>query len=103
VTLGNAVKLIRTARGVKQLTLAKELGISPNYLSLLEKDKREPSISFLRKLAKQLGVPAGLFLLWQDTDDLAMNRRDAEELRELLTRIQVMSLRNLANEDDDAA
>lgn len=103
MTLGNAIKLIRTTKGVKQLTLAKRLDISPNYISLIEKDKREPSVSFLRKLAKELGVPVGLFFLWQDTVDPTMKARNMEELRDLLTRIQAMYLRNLDDEDISAA
>jgi transcriptional regulator with XRE-family HTH domain len=102
MTLGNAIKLIRTTKGVKQLTLAKRLDISPNYISLIEKDKREPSVGFLRKLAKELGVPVGLFFLWQDADDPTMKTRNMEELRDLLTRIQAMYLRNLDDEDEAA-
>lgn len=103
MTLGNAIKLIRTAKGVKQLTLAKELGVSANYVSLIEKDRREPSVGFLRKLAGTLGVPVGLFFLWQETDDRGSKSRDVVELRELLTRIQTMYLRNLDEDDENAA
>jgi transcriptional regulator with XRE-family HTH domain len=105
VTLGTAIKLIRTAKGVKQLTLAKQLEVSPNYISLVEKDRREPSVGFLKRLARELGVPVGLFFLWQDTDDSGGNDRDMTELRELLTRIQALYLRNLnpESENEDAA
>jgi len=103
VTLGNAIKLIRTAKGVKQLTLAQQLDVSPNYISLIEKDRREPSVGFLRKLAKELGVPVGLFFLWEDTDAPILKTRNMVELRDLLTRIQAMYLRNLDAEDENAA
>lgn len=103
MTLGNAIKLIRTARGVKQIALATRLEVSPNYISLVEKDRREPSVGFLRKLARELGVPLGLFFLWQDTDDPALKTQNMVELRDLLTRIQAMYLRNLDVEDENAA
>ena len=103
MTLGNAIKLIRTAKGVKQLTLAKQLDVSSNYISLIEKDRREPSVGFLRKLAKELGVPVGLFFLWQDTDDPNLKTKSMVELRDLLTRIQAVYLRNLDEDDKDAA
>ena len=48
VTLGNAIKLIRTARGLTQRALAEQLDVTANYLSLIESDKREPSLSFLK-------------------------------------------------------
>jgi transcriptional regulator with XRE-family HTH domain len=103
VTLGNAIKLIRTAKGMKQLTLAERLDVSPNYISLVEKDRREPSIPFLRKLAKELGVPIGLFFLWQDTDDTGVKAESMAELRDLLTRIQAMYLQGIDSRDEDAA
>jgi transcriptional regulator with XRE-family HTH domain len=103
VTLGNAIKLIRTAKGVKQLTLAKQLDVSPNYVSLVEKDRREPSVGFLRKVAKELGVPVGLFFLWQDTDDPVLKGRNMVELRDLLTRIQAMYLRSFDEEGENVA
>ena len=65
MTLGNAIKIVRTASGVKQGKLAEKLNISANYLSLIENGKREPSISFLRRLAAELGVPVGIFFMWQ--------------------------------------
>jgi hypothetical protein len=105
VTLGSAIKLIRTAKGVKQLTLAKQLEVSPNYISLVEKDRRDPSVGFLKRLARELGVPVGLFFLWQDTGDSDRSNRDMVELRELLSRIQALYLRNLnpGSENEDAA
>jgi transcriptional regulator with XRE-family HTH domain len=96
VTLGNAIKLIRTAKGVKQLTLAKELDVTPNYISLVEKDKREPSIGFLRKLAKELEVPVGLFFLWQEDNNSKLKPERLDELRNLLAKIQALYLRNLS-------
>ena len=103
MTLGNAIKLIRTAKRVKQLTLAKQLGVSPNYISLIEKDRREPSVGFLRKLARELGVPVGLFFLWQDTENPILRAQNMTELRDLLTRIQAMYLRSFESTDENAA
>ncbi|HMH15683.1 MAG TPA: helix-turn-helix transcriptional regulator [Edaphobacter sp.] len=102
MTLGNAIKMVRTAKGVKQLALAARLGVSPNYISLVEKDKREPSVGFLRKLARELRVPLGLFFLWQDTSGPTSGGQNLEELKMLLLRIQAMYLED-ANEDDENA
>jgi transcriptional regulator with XRE-family HTH domain len=103
VTLGNAIKLIRTAKGIKQLTLASQLGVSPNYISLVEKDKREPSIGFIRKLATSLEVPVGLFFLWQDASNSKVDDKNIDELKMLLLRIQAMYIRNGEERDKDAA
>ena len=102
MTLGNAIKLIRTAKGKKQLTVAEQLGVSSNYLSLVERDKREPSIGFLRKLAKSFGVPVGLFFLWQDASDSSLKSGNMNELRSLLTHIQAMYLEGQNEDTKDA-
>ncbi len=87
------MKLIRTAMGVKQRTLATQLNVSANYLSLLEAGKREPSISFLRALARELKVPIGMFFLWQDPQVLSVQKSDQlRELRDLIVHMQAMSI-----------
>ncbi|MGI0084870.1 MAG: helix-turn-helix domain-containing protein [Nitrososphaerales archaeon] len=93
MTLGNAVKLIRTSKGVKQRVLAAELNVSANYLSLIEGGKREPSISFLRALAKELDVPIGMFFLWQEPQVSKSRHRDmVRELRDLIVQMQAISI-----------
>lgn len=101
MTLGNAIKLIRTARKVRQCDLASALKVSPNYLSMLEADRRVPSISFLKRLASKLRVPSGLFLLWSEANESTLRKRETEQVRELLVRIQAIYLQdasdNIAN------
>jgi transcriptional regulator with XRE-family HTH domain len=93
MTLGSAIKLIRTAKGVKQRTLATELNVSSNYLSLIEVGKREPSISFLRSLANELKVPIGMFFLWQDPQAFGARKSDQlRELRDLIVHMHAMSI-----------
>jgi len=91
MTLGNAIKLIRTARGAKQIELARAMKTSPNYISLVEKDKREPSISFLTRLAKELGVPVSMFFMCQELGQSANATTELRELAELLIRLQSMA------------
>jgi len=102
MTIGNAIKLIRTARGMRQRDLAGELHVSPNYLSMLEADRRLPSIGFLRKLAAKLQVPAGLFLLWTETGRSTLRKKQAEQVRELLVRIQAIYLEDTTAENQSA-
>lgn len=92
MTLGDAIKLIRTAKKVRQNELARELRVSPNYLSMLEANRRVPSITFLKKLATRLEVPAGLFLMWTEASKSRLRKKDAEQVRELLVRIQAIYL-----------
>ena len=94
MTLGNAIKLIRTARGFKQRELAKRLGKTANYLSLIESGKREPSVSFLKDLARELTVPVGVFFLWQDQEYTKLNSPDLREFRELMAKLQSIILKH---------
>src|SRR4029077_1070410 len=80
---GQTIKILRTALGISQGSLARHLGITPGYLSLVEQDKREPSLGFLRKIGRYFDVPAGFFML--DTDG---SRPSNHEHRRLISEIQ---------------
>ena len=71
--LGKAIKIARTRRGWKQGQLAEYLNVSANYISLLENDRRDPSWSFVCRLAGALNVPLPLLILLAD-DDLESER-----------------------------
>lgn len=87
--LGTAIKLIRTSSGLKQKEIAERLGVTSNYISLVESGNREPSVSLLKRLARVLGVPVGLFFLWEE-DDLAASRKNVEKVRQLLAQLEAM-------------
>jgi transcriptional regulator with XRE-family HTH domain len=94
VTLGNAIKLIRTARHLTQRELAKQLKVSANYLSLIESDKRDPSLAFLNRLAAQLGVPIAMLFVFQGQPLPGVQTSDLDKLREMLLRIDHMVVEN---------
>ena len=98
MTLGNAIKLIRTARNLRQRDLASELNVSPNYLSMLEANRRVPSVTFLKRIASRLQVPAGLFLLWSEGNTSNLSKKQLDQVRELLIRIQAIYLADNPNE-----
>jgi transcriptional regulator with XRE-family HTH domain len=60
--LGKTIRTCREARGLKQYELAENAGLSESYLSLVEKDKREPSLSSLDGIASALGVPLSVLI-----------------------------------------
>lgn len=55
--------MLRTAKKVSQGDLARQLAVSPGYLSLVEQDKREPSIGFLNRVGEYFDLPVGFLLL----------------------------------------
>lgn len=56
LSLGQRLRAAREARGLSQVTLAAEAHISQGYLSQLEQDEREPTISIAARLAAALGM-----------------------------------------------
>jgi transcriptional regulator with XRE-family HTH domain len=92
MTLGNAIKTVRTACKIKQRDLAVRIGVSANYISLVEGDKRDPSVSFLKRLAGTLGVPVSVFFLWQEFDRTGINANRMRRIRELLVGIEASYL-----------
>jgi transcriptional regulator with XRE-family HTH domain len=52
-------KRIRKGRQILEMTqqeLAEAIGVTPQHISAIEQDKRDPSLSSLAKLAEELGV-----------------------------------------------
>ena len=94
MTLGNAIKLIRTARHLTQRKLAKQLNVSANYLSLIESDKRDPSLSFINRLAAELKVPVAMLFLFQGEPIPGVQGGDLDKLREMLLTIDHMVVIN---------
>ena len=56
VSLGKRIKKRRQALKITQQELAQGLGITPQHISAIERDKWTPSITLLPKLAEELGV-----------------------------------------------
>lgn len=54
--LGERVKAKREALKLTQEKLAKAVGITPQYISAIEQEKREPSLQSLVKLSEELGT-----------------------------------------------
>jgi len=64
LSLGQTVRVLRSAKGFSQQKLAKSAKISKPYLSLIESDKRQPTPTVLDALSRALGVPT-IFLIRQ--------------------------------------
>lgn len=52
--LGKAIKLQRQAKDLKQKELAEKVGISSNYLSMIERGEKSVSFDTLVKIAEAL-------------------------------------------------
>ena len=80
--IGNAIKLIRVNKGISQVELSEMVGISSSYLSLIEKNKREPNIDLLNKISKKMNVPLSI-LIFLATDSKEILELDKSLYMEL--------------------
>jgi putative transcriptional regulator len=55
-TLGDKIRAAREAHGWTQADLASRAGVAQAYLSYLEQDQREPSLSIAARIARALGL-----------------------------------------------
>ena len=93
--IGKTIKFLRIAKGLKQVELSERLEVSKNYISLIENDKREPSLSFLKELAKVLDVPVGMFFLEIDMSKKEVSPRERDllmKMRDLMLQLEMLRL-----------
>lgn len=81
VALGRRVKKLRKEQGIKQTELADALGISYQYMSMIETGKRQLSLSLLVDLANRLGATTDE-LLYGSLDSL--NTRYDQDMEDIL-------------------
>jgi transcriptional regulator with XRE-family HTH domain len=71
MNVGRAIRLCRAKQGASQGAVARQAGCSVSYLSMLENNKRDPTLSTLTRVAQALQVPVGLlFFLASEQEDL---------------------------------
>ena len=73
LSVGKAIKIIREAKGIALGELAIQARISVPYLSLLESDKRKPSLTVIGQLANTLDVPVDVFFLLSSGHDSTLS------------------------------
>lgn len=71
MNVGSAIRLCRKRRGVSQTEVATRAECSVSYLSMLENNKRDPTLSMITKIAEALHVPVvALFVIASEEKDL---------------------------------
>ena len=82
MNLGKTIKLCRKRSGMTQAKLAELSGISVSHICLMEKDKREPTLSKLELIAKALKIPLSVlvFLAAQYDEVNELNKAQIENL-----------------------
>lgn len=97
--LGNNIKTIRESRKLGLNETARRAGISPSYLSDIEKGKKKnPSIKVLNKIADVLGVDVGLFSVPANTNQIKKFDKENSNLKDELEYFEKLDITNI----DDA-
>jgi transcriptional regulator with XRE-family HTH domain len=77
--IGQILKHIRISKGISQKEMAEELGISTNYLSLIESDKKEPSQDRIAEFANALNISKEALLLASTDAPSEFNEKDKKD------------------------
>jgi len=64
LTVGQLIKIGRINNKLSQKDVASKLEVTSNYISLVENNKKNPSINFLRGAAKLFDIPP-ILLIWE--------------------------------------
>lgn len=92
--ISNTIKLCRTARGLSQAELAEKVGVSTSYISLIEKGKRDISMSMLSNLAKGLDAPIEI-LLFMAADKEKIRNLDSQLADDIsMAVLDLLSIKN---------
>lgn len=79
--LGLAIKSIRKQKGLKQNQFAELCDITQAYLSQIENNRKEPNLSILKEISKNLKTPLPiLFFLSMDNEDVSPEKKEAFEM-----------------------
>src|ERR1700691_164556 len=73
---GKAIRIARSIANISQGTLADRSDLDRSYLSLIESEKRKPTVETLQNISRALRIPFHLLTL------LATEKRDAAHINE---------------------
>ncbi|MDW8006457.1 MAG: helix-turn-helix transcriptional regulator [Thermomicrobium sp.] len=100
--LGQRIRALREAQGLRQEDLAARAMVNQSYLSQIENGKRDPSLDVLERIADALGIPVADLLREPETEApthedfavwYALIERATERDRRLAMEILARSLR----------
>lgn len=86
---GKALRLGRALSGLQQQQLAEKAEIDASYISLIEQGKRTPSVKFIHKMSRAMGIPPYLFtfLAMESEDTELLDNKELASIGEALTKL----------------
>jgi len=96
--IGKILKILRTSKGLTQNQMSKLLGISQNYLSLIEQDKKAPSAEAIDNFASSLRMSKDALLLISSEVPVELTGKDKEDFQRLQQNILSLLLYQTSGE-----
>ena len=97
--LGEHVRNIRKKRGITLKELSEKTGLSIGYISQIERNLTDPSLSTLRKLSAALYIPTYLFMGGESSTGLTTRQADMMILSQPNSNIRYHLLTPMPNGD----
>lgn len=104
--LGEALRLLRVYHDLKAGELATKLGISPSYLSEIEREKKTPSLALIEKYAEVFSTrPSAIMFFYEQLDNMTKKQPDSvgSQFRSGLRNIARSKILKLLQVIEDAA
>ena len=96
--IGKILKILRASKGLTQNQMSKVLGISQNYLSLIEQDKKAPSAEAVANFASSLSFSKDALILVSSDVPKELNGKDIEDFRRLQQNIMSLLIYQTSGE-----
>jgi len=94
--LGGVIKDIRKSNGFTQEEFAEKLDVKTNYVSMIERGERTPSLALLADISEEFGVELHQIFLRAEMPELGGNLKRAYYLAKILDEVDFKKLRTLA-------
>lgn len=98
MNLGHLLKLIRTHRGMNQKQMAELLGISQNYLSLIESNKKIPRTELVSEFSKSLNISNDALIFASSDIPSELSSKDQRDFKRLQNNIISLLLFDMTGE-----
>ena len=97
--IGDILKDLRNIYGYKAKDLSSKLDISPSYLSEIENNKKEPSLTILRKYSDIYGLkPSALLTLAETAEEAQQKGRSELFIRSMMLKL-ISAMSTVMGED----
>jgi len=90
MTIGEAIKIVRTRRGLKQGELAARSEVSQSLVSLVENGRRQPSMDLVQRFCHAMHIPMQLVVLMGCSPKPGMERYEEQLSRISLAMLELL-------------